>query len=233
MVTVLPAFIKERIYWRWVNVIWNFALSAYSFAGVVFTVPILFTELSNNGLYFATCAPAPWYGFGYHGLFVALFVYSKFFELVDTFLLIIGKRPVMMLQWWHHATVLLYCWHSYTTQIGTGVWFATTMNYCVHSVMYFYFGATQTGPALRKIVRPFAIYITLIQLLQMVVGIFITVRAVMFQLEGRDCNVNKTNSILGLAMYASYLILFSKLFVENYILKKEGSVVPNGSKKSA
>merc|ERR1712039_922140 len=35
--------------------------------------------------------------------------------------------------------------------------------------------------------------------------------------EGLECHVNKTNSILGLAMYFSYFLLFFKLFIENYV----------------
>merc|ERR1711979_65251 len=60
---------------------------------------------------------------------------------------------------------------------------------------------------------------TLLQLLQMLVGMFVTVKAVMYQAAGEECHVNKTNSILGLTMYASYFVLFFKLFVDNYYLK--------------
>ena len=51
----------------------------------------------------------------------------------------LAKRRLIFLHWWHHATVLLYCWHSYGTQIATGLWFAT-MNYFVHALMYAYYG---------------------------------------------------------------------------------------------
>ena len=54
-------------------------------------------------------------------------------ELVDTLWLTLRKAPVIFLHWYHHVTVLLYCWHSYSSQIGTGLWFAA-MNYSVHSV---------------------------------------------------------------------------------------------------
>merc|ERR1711881_285831 len=91
------------------------------------------------------------------------------------------------------------------------------MNYTVHSIMYGYFAVTATK--YRKRVVPYAIYITLLQLLQMLVGMFVTVKAVMYQAGGEECHVNKTNSILGLTMYASYFVLFFKLFVDNYYLK--------------
>merc|ERR1712039_1165929 len=75
------------------------------------------------------------------------------------------------------------------------------------------------GTQYRKTVSRYAIYITLLQLVQMLVGMFITIKAVLYQAEGEECHVNKTNSFLGLSMYASYFLLFFKLFVDNYYLK--------------
>merc|ERR1712107_492560 len=195
---------------------WNAALSLFSICGVAACVPVLINELWTNGLYFTVCAPMSWYASGLGGFFVALFIYSKVAELVDTVLLLLAGKPVIALQWWHHSTVLLYCWHSYSVRIATGAWFAC-MNYTVHSIMYGYFAITATK--YRKRVVPYAIYITLLQLLQMLVGMFVTVKAVMYQAAGEECHVNKTNSILGLTMYASYFVLFFKLFVDNYYLK--------------
>merc|ERR1712039_86142 len=172
--------------------------------------------LMEHGLYFTTCAPAAWYGSGVHGLFIALFIYSKVAELMDTVLLLLAGKPVIALQWWHHSTVLLYCWHSYSVRIATGAWFAC-MNYSVHSVMYGYFAIM--GTQYRKLVSPYAIYITLMQLVQMLVGMFVTIRAVVYQAAGDECHVNRTNSVLGLSMYASYFVLFFKLFIDNYYLK--------------
>merc|ERR1712151_998944 len=162
------------------------------------------------------CAPAAWYATGPSGVFVALFIYSKIAELMDTVLLLLAGKPVIALQWGHHSTVLLYCWHSYSVRIATGAWFAS-MNYSVHSIMYGYFAVM--GTKHRRVVAPYAIYITLLQLVQMLVGMFITVKAVLHQAAGEECHVNKTNSLLGLGMYASYFVLFFKLFVDNYCLK--------------
>jgi len=202
---------------------WNTLLSLFSWCGVVACVPVLVTTLLEHGLYFTTCAPAAWYASGVPGLFIALFIYSKLAELMDTMLLLLAGKPVIALQWWHHSTVLLYCWHSYSARIATGAWFAC-MNYSVHSVMYGYFAVTATE--YRKKVVPYAIYITLMQLVQMLVGMFVTIKAVMYQAEGEECHVNKTNSVLGLAMYASYFVLFFKLFLDNYYLKPKSKRLP-------
>merc|ERR1711897_126264 len=87
----------------------------------------------------------------------------------------------------------------------------------VHSIMYGYFAIM--GTRYRKAVTRYAIYITLLQLVQMLVGMFVTIRAVLYQAAGEECHVNRTNSFLGLSMYASYFVLFFKLFVDNYYWK--------------
>merc|ERR1712039_1142606 len=195
---------------------WNLSLSLFSWCGLVACVPVLISAVAHKGMYFTVCAPSQWYGHNLSGFFVMLFIYSKVAELLDTVLLLLAKKPVIALQWWHHSTVLLYCWHSYACRIATGLWFAA-MNYSVHSVMYGYFALMTTQ--YRKYITPYAILITLAQLAQMLVGMFVTIKAVMYRDEGLECHVNKTNSILGLAMYFSYFLLFFKLFIENYYLK--------------
>jgi hypothetical protein len=45
-----------------------------------------------------TCPRSPTLA-GYPGLFVALFIYSKLAELLDTFFLLIRKSPVIFLHW--------------------------------------------------------------------------------------------------------------------------------------
>mmetsp|Transcript_82891 Transcript_82891/g.238214 ORF Transcript_82891/g.238214 Transcript_82891/m.238214 type:complete len:341 (+) Transcript_82891:93-1115(+) len=192
---------------------WNVSLSVFSFAGVLACAPLLLTALSTNGLYFAICAPAEWYEVGTSGVFVLLFILSKLAELINNVLLVLSAKPTIPLHWWHHTTVLLYCWHSYAVQISTGIWFAV-MNYVVHFIMYGYFAGM--GTRFRKSFVRFAIYITFMQLLQMLVGIWVTIRAVMYQMEGKHCHVNRTNSVLGLSMYFSYFVLFGLLFISNY-----------------
>merc|ERR1711948_242518 len=86
-------------------------------------------------------------------------------------------------------------------------------------VMYGYFAITATK--YRKCVTPFAIFITLAQLMQMLVGMYVTIKALIHQKHGEECHVNKTNSVLGLGMYFSYFVLFFKLFVDNYCLKRK------------
>lgn len=226
MIPLLKAYIEKNGKWnvRSFAFYWNAGLSIFSCFGVLACVPPLLLDFFRNGFYFTCCAPPNAYSSGFAGLFLVLFIYSKLFELIDTLLLMLAGKPLLALQWWHHSTVLLYCWHSHTSKIATGAWFAC-MNYSVHSVMYGYFAIT--GTKYRKMVSPYAIYITIFQLVQMLVGMFVTIKAVIYQASGEECHVNKTNSILGLAMYASYFVLFAKLFVDNYCLSSSPHRIVN------
>ena len=63
---------------------WNFGLSLFSFAGMAYCVPHLL--LGEHGLFArgftsTVCSHAAVYGSGQVGFFVALFIYSKVFEL--------------------------------------------------------------------------------------------------------------------------------------------------------
>ena len=160
--------------------LWNLLLSTFSFAGLYFTAPrLLYVLMSpDHGFRATVCYNANWYGHGYCGLFVGLFIYSKLVELFDTLWLILKKRPVIHLHWFHHITVLLYCWHSYSSRIASGLWFAT-MNYFVHSLMYFYY-FLMTLDATRNSVKPFNWILTTLQTSQMVVGIYVTLHSMWF-----------------------------------------------------
>lgn len=213
---------------------WNFFLSAFSFAGVYHTFPKALWHpefgILTAGYEASVCSRPILWGAGYSGLFIALFIYSKLFELFDTVFLVLRKRPVILLHWYHHITVLLYCWHSYAVRNGTGHWFAC-MNYGVHSVMYLYYALTQCGPTARAMVKPIAPLLTSLQLLQMVVGIVVTISAVVFTENGSKCSTNRTNSTLGLLMYTSYFFLFGQLFINAYVFKKKNKTKGNGKEK--
>lgn len=149
------------------------------------------------------------------GLFTALFIYSKLPELLDTVFLVVQKKPVIFLHWFHHCTVLLYCWHAFHHSIGPGIWFAA-MNYSVHSVMYLYYFVSIIGyGAFAKRLAPI---ITSMQLLQMIAGCVVTyISAAEHTRDPAACFVDPANYKLGFGMYFSYLILFAMLFYNLYL----------------
>ena len=148
------------------------------------------------------------------GFWVTLFIYSKIPELIDTVFLVLQRKPVIFLHWFHHVTVLLYCWHAFVNWTASGLWFVA-MNFSVHSIMYFYYFLSISG--YKFLAKPIAPMITTIQLLQMIVGTLVTVNVMLVKGRGEECHVISSNWKLGLAMYVSYFCLFAILFYNLYL----------------
>jgi elongation of very long chain fatty acids protein 6 len=198
---------------------WNFILAVFSILGCVHTMPTLLEHLSTKGLYYTVCTnPDEWYFNGSAGFWTAAFILSKIPELMDTVFLVFQKKPVIFLHWYHHATVMLYCWHAYTNTVGPGIWFAA-MNYFVHSIMYSYYFLMNLSNFTRLLVRPIAKTITTLQLLQMIVGMTMTVLAFIWVNSDGSCYVERSNIRMGLIMYSSYFVLFASLFKKLYLTK--------------
>ena len=188
---------------RRAQVVWNIMLSAFSFWGMIRTVPLLFALTTTQGedsFFKSYCGDPSYYGEkGASALMMGLFIFSKVPELGDTVFLVLQKRKLRFLQWYHHITVLLYTWHSYATRNSAGIWFIS-MNYTVHAVMYMYFafmgisglqkdtaltnlkaGSKEQESALaavkltRKRLEMWAPVVTVMQISQMFVGVAIMV----------------------------------------------------------
>ncbi|PWU90256.1 putative fatty acid elongase [Trypanosoma cruzi] len=167
------------------------------------------------------------------GFWIGMFVLSKVPELVDTmFLLLQGKTPPF-LHWYHHVTVLIFSWHTYCDHTSTMVMFAA-MNLTVHFIMYFYFSMCACG--FKKTMRKFAPFITMLQILQMVVGSLVTTYSaykVYTTPEGAapGCHVSRANARMGVIIYMSYLYLFSKMFMNSYARPKKPVANPTAAGK--
>jgi elongation of very long chain fatty acids protein 6 len=200
---------------------WNFFLALFSMVGSWKVVPTLINALIVHDFDYTICTePRIWYNHGQVGLWVTLFVYSKIPELLDTFFLVFQKKEVIFLHWYHHFTVLMYCWHAYYSTISAGIWFCA-MNYCVHSIMYMYFCLTSCNlpkPLFRAIRNFYAPVVTIAQLTQMALGIIITFKSAIKhqQLGTEGCWTNQTNYFFGFIMYFSYFLLFAVLFAKKY-----------------
>ncbi|RNF07091.1 fatty acid elongase [Trypanosoma rangeli] len=215
-------------------VLWNLGLSIFSIFGTSTVTPTLVRNIVNKGFYEATCTfnEEEFYTTSV-GFWMGIFALSKIPELMDTvFLVLQGKQPLPFLHWYHHVTVLLFSWHTYCVGSSGYIWVAA-MNYSVHSIMYLYFAIAVMG--YKSLVRPLAPYITLMQISQMVMGCFVTLYAMRASYEGRGCGMSWSNMRIQLLMYASYLYLFSEMFVKAHVLprpKPVAGTVNGPTKKS-
>mmetsp|Transcript_14786 Transcript_14786/g.17607 ORF Transcript_14786/g.17607 Transcript_14786/m.17607 type:complete len:301 (+) Transcript_14786:48-950(+) len=214
---------RERLDLRYKLAGWNAFLCLFSFAGAMRTVPDLLYRFGSEPLSASICSsPTSSWGVGATGLWVQLFIFSKIPELIDTYFIVARQRPLIFLHWYHHVTVLLYCWHSYSTEASQALYFVA-MNYSVHAIMYGYYClmALKMKP---KWLPP--VVITIAQISQMFVGVAVQLAAsYKYFTEGASCGVNGANIFWGGMMYSSYFFLFSKFAVERYLMKPEKKVV--------
>ena len=219
---------REAFTARWSFTAWNLMLCVFSIFGTYYTVPVTWRMLMDNGAHRLVCQDvSSWCTDGPSGVWTAAFCLSKIPELFDTFFLIIRKKPVVFLQYWHHTTVMLFTWHAMGNAAAPGMLFAT-MNFVVHAVMYGYFAMTSAFGFTRKMVKPFAPLITMLQILQMVIGTVVAFyTAYHFETSGRlaegGCDINVITGRSGIIMYSSYLVLFAILFRDNYLKPKKKS----------
>lgn len=206
---------RPRFELRGPLVIWNSALAIFSIIGASRTAPELIHVLRHYGLFHSVCDPSYIEQDRVCGFWTWLFVLSKLPELGDTLFIVLRKQPLIFLHWYHHITVLIYSWFSYTEYTSSARWFIV-MNYCVHSVMYSYYALRAMG---YKPPRFIPMVITSMQLTQMIVGCTINLWAYDYlqTMHPSSCNISPINIKLSIAMYFSYFVLFARFFYVTYL----------------
>ena len=137
-------------------VLWNTILAIFSIFGAARTVPEAIFAVRHHGWDFSVCDSS------YTGLWTCLFALSKVYELGDTLFIVLRKQRLIFLHWYHHVTVLIYCWYSYSERIGPGRWFMV-VNYSIHACMYSYYALKALQIKLPRFI-PFTI--TTMQIIQ-------------------------------------------------------------------
>ena len=196
-------------------VMWNAALALFSIIAFVVTMPSLIQLIITKGYTHAVCntvvATRPLLSFmGF------LFVLSKIVEFGDTFFIVLRKKPLSFLHWYHHVTVLMYSWYGVATRNTAGHWFAA-LNCGVHAVMYSYY---MLKAMKFRIPSSVAMAITALQLAQFVVGLLLIFTAIRMMWQEKECGMNGTHIKAGLIMYGSYFILFLNFAYHRYFKQK-------------
>lgn len=208
-------------------IIWNISLTTFSIVGAVRTMPEMVDSVTQHGWSHSVCSTR--YFYGATGFWAYAFTASKVIELGDTAFIVLRKQPLILLHWYHHVTVLLYCFYSFPEHVSSGRWYMV-MNYCVHSIMYGYFTLRALGIRLPQPVR---VSITSMQIVQMMIGLGVVFCAYFLKSGGMECNQSYFNMVVTIGMYVSYLLLFVKFFLNEYAapLKKTRSVNETEKKK--
>ncbi|GMT23068.1 hypothetical protein PFISCL1PPCAC_14365, partial [Pristionchus fissidentatus] len=198
--------------------LWNLSLAVFSIFGFFRFGEDYFESLFNRGVYTTLCTTPSHRGVA--AFWCTLFVFSKLVELGDTMFIVLRKRPLIFLHYYHHVAVLIYAAHSGAEHATPGRSFVL-MNYAAHSLMYTYYAARAMGYRPPEFV---SVSITICQTTQMLLGVAISVGTYYTKSAlGWQCQQSFPNLYLGFFIYFTFAFLFIKFFVNRYIKSKRST----------
>jgi elongation of very long chain fatty acids protein 6 len=193
---------------------WNLFLAVFSIVGTIKLTPEFLDTVGNKGLVHSYCKIG---GFtkGDNGFWVYLFILSKTVELVDTVFLVLRKRPLMFLHWYHHILTMIYAFYSYPISPGFNRW-GIYLNFFVHAFMYSYYFLRSMKIRVPGFV---AQIITTLQILQFVISVGILAHlGILIYVQNVNCDFVPNVFALATFMDVTYLILFINFFLKSYVL---------------
>ncbi|KJH52247.1 GNS1/SUR4 family protein [Dictyocaulus viviparus] len=193
--------------------LWNVGLALFSILGFVRMTPEWLWSWTENSFVYSICTAS--YAQGVTGFWTEQFAMSKVAELLDTAFIVLRKRPLLFLHWYHHVTVMIFTWHAYKDHTASGRWFIW-MNYGVHAFMYTYYALRAMRVRLSKHI---AMVITVLQISQMIMGIAIGVTVYKVKTSGEECQQTWENLGLCFLIYFTYFLLFCNFFYHAYLKK--------------
>ena len=197
--------------------LWNVFLAVFSILGTITTVPSLVIGIFKYGIPYTACKSEIFFN-SHVCIWGYFFVLSKILEFGDTFFIVLRKSRLIFLHWYHHVSTLMYSWYCFSKGVSGQVHWLGCQNYFVHSIMYSYYTLTSGGVHLPATI---ALLITILQLLQMFIGISINLTFYAYHNHFDKIDYDAGVVWYGLLMYSSYVILFGNYFINRYIRKKD------------
>jgi GNS1/SUR4 family len=154
---------------RFFCILHNAALCIYSAWTASIALPLLVRTHTERGFWasFGDDNDEVWNGG--MGMTTYLFYLSKYYEFVDSYILIVKRRPVSWLQAYHHSGAVVSVWAGVVSRSPQAMWF-TGMNSVVHTIMYAYYAFT--AARMGHLVVFAKRWITRMQLSQFFIGIY-------------------------------------------------------------
>lgn len=189
-------------------------LAVYSGWTAVNSIPLVYNTIIEHGSIFGMLCDnngSLWIGKDF-SFWATHFYISKFYEFLDTVIVILqGKEPIF-LQTYHHAGIVICMWGLVvSSSASTAV--VVCLNSFIHTLMYTYYVFAALG-----VKSPLKSYLTQAQIIQFIVGVGITIPTHFMP----NCLTSFESLSLGvLQLYTFVLIfLFGSFYISSY--KKGG-----------
>jgi GNS1/SUR4 family len=146
----------------------NLVLAVFSLMVAVGSWKAVISHAAQFGLGAVYCDNAAmWQNFGQ---WAVVFYISKYYEFVDTWILILKGKPASFLQVYHHTGIALIMWCAVLSQSAWLI-FVVLLNSVIHTFMYTYFFLKTILP---NLTIKSAKYLTMAQIAQFLMGIACT-----------------------------------------------------------
>jgi len=163
------------------------------------------------------CDPEKKFASGRIVFWYYIFYLSKFYELFDTIIIVLKKRPIIFLHVYHHCITIVLIWAMLRYQVAV-TWISTVANVTVHIPMYYYYGISAMGKTVwwKK-------YITMFQITQFVADLVANSLGFVYIFLGYPCSGSVWAWTFGQAVLLSFLVLFLNFFENTYKSKSSSS----------
>ncbi|ORX91064.1 GNS1/SUR4 membrane protein [Basidiobolus meristosporus CBS 931.73] len=202
----------------------NLFLTTLSAALLLLIAENIIPIVWNEGVYGSVCNQSSWTQ--RLELLYYLNYLTKYYELIDTIFLVLKKKNLEFLHYYHHSLTMVLC---YTQLVGSTAvsWVPITLNLCVHVFMYYYYFRATAGVRIwwKK-------YLTTMQITQFILDLgfvyFCTYNYFAFNFfpvvpHVGDCSGTVGAALFGCALLSSYLVLFINFFRKTYKKPKSKS----------
>lgn len=191
----------------------SFLLAVYSLWTFVNCSQIVYRHyLTTGSIYETLCSSKDefWNGSYNMSFWITHFYISKYYEFIDTWIVLFKQRVPIFLQTYHHAGIVIVMWLLCVTHC-TPVVVVVVFNSFIHTLMYTYYTLASFGYS-----SPLKHYLTQMQITQFIVGISTTV-PIHFMTDKN--NKPRLTNAQGFALWATeiYAFLLIFLFAQFYI----------------
>ncbi|CAI7889952.1 unnamed protein product [Closterium sp. NIES-53] len=156
------------------------------------------------------CFPSTVKPVGYLWFWSYIYYLSKYYELLDTVILVLKNKPLSFLHVYHHATIVFLCWLWLTNTQSLQV-IAITINTGIHVMMYFYYFMHSVGMP-----PPWKMFVTNSQIIQFMIGTFVSFPLIYFHFTRPTGCAGFESFCFNLFFNSSLLYLFVDFHIRNY-----------------
>ncbi|KAK6465377.1 ELO family [Scheffersomyces coipomensis] len=157
------------------------------------------------------------------------FYISKFYEVLDTIIILLKGRPSSLLQSYHHSGAMMCMWAGIRFQ-SPPIWIFVVFNSFIHSLMYFYFSLSCLHI---RVPILFKRMLTSLQITQFVVGGSIAILHAFIWIVDTSDNenlkiiscINTPDQALPILINVAYLTpltgLFAAFYIDSYLKRSK------------